>query len=168
MAADLTYNIAELRLQGLINYKGKKYFFDSRAFSGGRGGSTTPGAVDRRLANNPFATHVKGEETNNMITKVGGPIPMGKYSMKTSSTVNRIDLFPQTNGNLAGRTGGFQIHGTGPKGSIGCIVPADFDDVIRLYGLLSDIEDENLPAPVLQVVAEGSDIDRFLRLPAIA
>jgi hypothetical protein len=160
---DLTFNIAELWLFGSITYKAKKHSFDARSYSGGRGGSTTPGAIDPRLANNPFATHVKGQEANKLITKVGGPIPIGVYSLKTSTTTNRIDLTPANGTWVSGRTG-FQIHGTGPKGSIGCIVPSDFHVVTRLYGLLEDIEEHNLPAPTLQVIAVGADMDRFLKV----
>lgn len=164
MGFDLTFNMVEMRLYGCIEYLGTKHYFDSKYVgSGGRAGSTEKRAVIPSLANNPYAIHVKGaEDAKGRITKVGGPIPMGAYTLKASAKKNRIDLIPDDpkldRDNL-------QIHGRGQKGSIGCIVPTDFDDVIRLYTLVVAIESAGLPPPRLSVIAQG-DLSRFEQMIA--
>ena len=51
--------------------------------------------------------------------------------------------------------GGFLIHGRGPRGSDGCIVPADFHVVQLLYKLVKAREVAGEPAPTSAVVAIG-------------
>lgn len=164
----LTFNMAAGRLTGELVVNDKRAYFNASAGAGGRAGSTTPGAIDPDLLNNPFATGVKGIESGGQIVKVGGPLPLGIYKLKThESKPNWIRLEPLPGTSLLGRDGGFAIHRRGRHGSIGCIVPSDSNVVIRLYSLLAEIEDLALPAPWLKVVAEGSDMDRFLKVRTV-
>ena len=85
----LTFNMAEARLTGEIVVNDRREYFNACAGSGGRAGSTTPGAVNADLMNNPFATRVKGIESGGHIVKIGGPLPLGIYRMKTHETRQR-------------------------------------------------------------------------------
>ncbi len=151
--ADLTYNIVEMTLTGSID----GHRVNATAYSGGRAGSKQANAVHPMLANNPFATGVKkikkGDKT------IGGTIPLGTYALKTQEDKHHkyIRLNPVAGTNLHGR-GGFLIHGRGPRGSDGCIVPQNFAVVVSLYGLVEHREKSGRPAPTLEVVAIG-DID---------
>jgi hypothetical protein len=58
---------------------------------------------------------------------------------------------------MKGRAG-FAIHGRGQRGSDGCIVPQDFDNVLNIHALLKTREKAGRAAPTLDVVAIG-DID---------
>jgi hypothetical protein len=151
--ADLTYNVVEMALTGSID--GHK--IEATAFSGGRAGSTHPQFVHPILANNPFLTSVKkvtkGDKT------IGGTLPLGIYELKTHENKKQkfIRLNPVAGTPLHGR-GGFLIHGRGPRGSDGCIVPEDFHAVLSIYTLVQTRERGKRPAPTLEVVATG-DID---------
>ncbi|HMF36074.1 MAG TPA: tlde1 domain-containing protein [Isosphaeraceae bacterium] len=134
--ADLTYDISARRLYGKLDDTS----FDIVAVSGGRAGSTTPGAVDPSLANNPFRTRQK-EST----TKKGGPIPPGLYGMKATHPLNsfkRIVLTPDASNDMSaeggGTRGGFLIHPRGPIGSQGCIVPMNASDFADLWQAVRD------------------------------
>src|SRR5215207_8787014 len=151
---ELIYNIAECKLTGELVFNGKKERINAYAGSGGRAGSKTRGAFDPDLANNPFATKVKGVQVGKKITKVGGPLPFGVYTLHTrKKKENWIDLRPEDPSVMEDRSG-MAIHGRGPNGSIGCIVPSDSHVVIRLYRLVSEIEKQDLPAPRLKVIAQ--------------
>ncbi|MBD8533127.1 MULTISPECIES: hypothetical protein [unclassified Massilia] len=159
---EFLYNIPESRLTGELECDGKKEVFNAYAGSGGRAGSKTAGALDPRLANNPFAVHVKGVSSGGEITKIGGPIPMGVYELHPHETKeNWIRILPLEGTAVYGRDG-FAIHGRGHNGSIGCIVPSDFHNVVRLYTLLKKRHEQGLDAPRLKVIAVGTDMDRFI------
>jgi len=156
--ADLVYNILEQSLRGSIDGTS----INARAVSGGRAGSKLPGVVEYLRANNPYATHVK--KTSSV---AGGPLPVSTYTLKThESRPNWIRLLPTDKGAMHGRTG-FAIHGRGPHGSDGCIVPGDFHVVQQLFALLRAREKAGKRAPTLSVVAIG-DTERFDRLNRIA
>jgi hypothetical protein len=151
--ADICYNIATGRLDGQID----GHFVSMTAVSGGRSGSKTPGTLNYWLANNPFATRVK------LTSRVpGGPLPLGIYAVRThESTQNWLRLIPADSAMMFGRDG-MAIHGRGPRGSDGCIVPMDFSNLVRLYSLVSAREKaRNKPPVLLAVIAEG-DLDSFL------
>jgi hypothetical protein len=146
---DLTYNIVEELLVGNIDGTS----ISAHVVSGGRAGSKSAGAVNPFLANNPYATRVK-------LTKKtpGGPLILGKYRLKThESKTNWIRLEPFATNAMAGRAG-FAIHGRGPRGSDGCIVPTDFAVVTLLSKLVKRREAAGGPAPTVCVVAVG-DLD---------
>lgn len=151
--AELTYNVVELTLSGNIDGK----TFHARAYSGGRAGSKKGKVVHPMLANNPFATGVKLGDTN-----PGGTLPLGTYELKThESRKNWIRLNPVAGTNMHGRAG-FAVHGRGQRGSDGCIVPQDFENVLSIYALVKTREQAGRPAPTLEVVATG-DIDAIQR-----
>ncbi len=105
------------------------------------------------LANNPYLTRLKKTGHN-----PGGPIVMGKYRLVPhESRPNWIRLVPYSENVMFGRDG-FAIHGRGPRGSDGCIVPTDFAIVQQLYKLARARADAGKPAPTLAVVAIG-DLD---------
>jgi hypothetical protein len=147
---DLVYNILEQQLVGEID----GVSISAYAVSGGRAGSKTVGAVNPFLANNPYATGVKkkGDKNN---APPGGPIVIGRYSLKThEKKADMIRLLPQAGNHMRGRSG-FLIHGRGPRGSDGCIVPTDFHVVLLLYRLVKAREQAGQEAPSLAVVAIG-------------
>lgn len=150
--ADLTYNSVEMKLTGSID----GYKIDANAYSGGRAGSKQRGAVHPILANNPFLTSVKKIDGDDK--SIGGTLPLGTYELKThEKKKNWIRLNPIAGTNLKGRAG-FAIHGRGPRGSDGCIVPEDFHVILSIYALLKTREKAGRSAPTLEVVAIG-DID---------
>jgi hypothetical protein len=152
--SDLIYNIAT----GLITGSVGGHSILAHCGSGGRAGTKTPGALNWWLANNPFATHVQKTQLN-----PGGPIPYGKYKLVLhESRKNWIRLIPLDPRTLQGRSG-FAIHGRGQRGSDGCIVPTDFHIVQFLCQLLHKLQKKGQPAPVLEVVATGQDLDQKLR-----
>ncbi|MFO1250125.1 MAG: hypothetical protein U1E77_03030 [Inhella sp.] len=153
---ELTYNIQSGRLSGRVD----GVAITASAGSGGRAGSKTAGALNYWLANNPFATHVK---LNNKLGSSGGPLPLGTYALALhESRPNWIRLNPTgKHFDLHGRAG-FAIHGRGPRGSDGCIVPTDFTVVLALCKLVKARADSGKPAIQLHVVAEGSDLERWL------
>lgn len=140
--ADLTYDISARRLVGTVDGT----TFDILAVSGGRAGSTTPGAVDTWLSNNPFKTHQKESAT-----KKGGPIPPGTYTMEAIHPVNswkRIVLTPDASNDMSADAGdtraGFLIHPRGPIGSQGCIVPMHPNDFAKLWQAVKNDPDSTL------------------------
>ncbi|MFT3816255.1 MAG: hypothetical protein QM750_01260 [Rubrivivax sp.] len=151
-APDLVYNIAEGRLNGEID----GVVIAAYAGSGGRANSKTRGAVNDWLANNPFAVGVKKTASN-----PGGPLPMGRYYVVSHEAhKNWLRLVPVRQAAMHGRSG-MAIHGRGPRGSDGCIVPTDFAVVLRLCELVKAREDAGGDKVVLEVVAIG-DLDRWL------
>lgn len=150
---ELTYNIAEMRLTG--NIDGNP--IDARAYSGGRGGSKTTGAVNPIVINNPFLTSLKENSKKNI---VGGPLPMGVYTLKLhEARQNWIRLIPQNVISMHNRDG-FAIHGRGPEGSQGCIVPQDFAIVQKLYKLVKERRDKKEAPITIRVYATG-DLDYY-------
>lgn len=153
MLVDLTYNIAESRLTGKVAGEN----ISAYAGSGGRAGSKTPGAVNSWLANNPFATKVKLPKDK---SHPGGPLPMGQYRVVLHpEKLNWLRLIPVDESQMHGRSG-MAIHGRGARGSDGCIVPSDFNVVLRLCLLVKKHKEETRSDPLLEVIAVG-DLDRF-------
>jgi hypothetical protein len=107
------------------------------AFSGGRGGSTTKGAVDKSLVNNPDMVSQKEDDDNDIH---GGPLPPGEYAIGTPVHRKKLGLSaaltPAATNKMYHR-GGFYIHGSGPHGSEGCIVPSTGAQFQRLMHLLT-------------------------------
>lgn len=122
---DLVYNIVkQMLLTGTID----EITICARAGSGGRAGTKTPGALHELLANNPYTTRVRKAGK-----RPGGPLPRARYKLSThEARPNWIRLTPLLEDRrfLHGRAG-FAVHGRGPWGSDGCIVPMDFP-VVRL------------------------------------
>ena len=117
MSAEFTYHIFEGLL---IGYAGTHHFSIS-ARSGGAGGSTK---LDTTLdANNPYSTCVAKEAGVR-----GGPLPVGRYHIGRPFRHPHLGpcahLDPEPGTRLCGRSG-FFIHGRGPMGSDGCIVPLE-------------------------------------------
>jgi len=157
---DLLYNIVEQTLVGSID----GVSISARAGSGGRAGSKTAGVINLFLANNPYATRVKKTGTH-----AGGPLPLARYALRThESRANWIRLtpLPEDNALLRDRAG-FAIHGRGPWGSDGCIVPTDFAVVRLIHRLVKAREAAGRFPPTLEVMAVG-DLGRFDRLGSTA
>ena len=123
MAANLTYSIFEGMLTGIAN----NHTIYISAVSGGGGGSTRHAGNED--TNNPYSTGVKTAEGKQH--KHGGPIPTGRYRVLSPGRHPHLGLscrlepydINQTR-HMAGRDG-FYIHGRGPHGSDGCIVPME-------------------------------------------
>jgi hypothetical protein len=112
------------------------------------------------LANNPYLTKVKKQGLN-----PGGPTIMGKYSLYAhESKPNWIRLVPYADNAMSGRDG-FAIHGRGPRGSDGCVVPTDFAVVQLLYKLVKARAQTRKSPPTLAVIAAGDfdAIDKRLK-----
>ena len=129
--AQLTYYIFE---GILIGSAGGKHFHIS-ALSGGAGGSTKlqPAAS----VNNPYSTALKTAKSPH---KHGGPLPIGKYRIEPPGRHPHLGLsaqLTQVSGSTYGR-GGFFIHGRGPHGSDGCIVPMHNSEFQGLMTALSN------------------------------
>lgn len=154
--ADITFNIASGRLSGIVG----DYKFDIHAFSGGRGGSKKKGAVHPVIVNNPLLTHMKLHGHGDF--DYAGALPMGLYTLKShESKSNWIRLIPDKENYMRSRDG-FAIHGRGPRGSDGCIVPNDFSIVTKLFELTKKYNAAGNEI-TLEVIAVG-DIDYFERI----
>lgn len=155
---ELSYNIASMRLQGVVDGTDINII----AYSGGRGGSKESGAINNLIANNPFLTGIKLDERKKAQGSVGGALPMGTYVLQLHETKkNWIRLNPINVPNMHERAG-FAIHGRGQRGSDGCIVPNDFQIVLKLCELVKARKDKKLPNVLLKVYAVG-DLDFFLK-----
>lgn len=116
--ASLTYYIFEGLLVGTVNGKSVHIL----AACGGRAGSKTEGVVDGHVANNPYQTPRKIPPY-----PTGGPLPTGVYSIDKPLPNYKgngpwAHLHPRPGNQMFGRVK-FAIHGRGPRGSDGCIVP---------------------------------------------
>lgn len=152
MTAQLTYNIVEENLSGTIG----AVSIDCAAGSGGRAGSTTNGAGNWFLQNNPLATNVHRAGTH-----LFGPLPQGEYYMHPhESKIHMVRLDPFPTNHMYGRSG-FLIHGRGPIGSHGCIVIYRAADLIKVCDAVRTYIDTMGGQPVLEVVAIG-DVDQKL------
>ncbi len=123
MAANLTYYILEAVLTGTAN----GHLINLTAVSGGGGGSRThEGNSD---TNNPASQGVK--ESNGRTHVHGGPIPSGRYRVAAPSRHRRLGLsarldpYDDAQVSIMHGRDGFYIHGRGPHGSDGCIVPME-------------------------------------------
>ncbi|ORE88027.1 hypothetical protein ATO4_24756 [Aurantimonas sp. 22II-16-19i] len=152
---DLVYNVCSSSLTGSIDGVN----IVATAVSGGRAGSKLDDVVQDFIANNPFTTGIKLKNGG-----VGGVLPLTEYRMRThedrEKRPNWIRLIPIRPDEMRGRDG-MAIHGSGPRGSDGCIVPTDFNIVKELYRLVKAREDAHKAAPTLAVVAIG-DIDFYI------
>jgi hypothetical protein len=147
----LLYFIYDQILVGQVN----GLHFQLHAVAGGRAGSIYPKVVNKAVANNPYRT---GQQENKPPGTVGGPLPCGKYTLQVDrERKNWINLVPDKDNWMAGRAG-FAIHGHGPIGSQGCIVPDLFSD---LQSLVSNVQ--RSPTPVTLTVVAGSldDLPRY-------
>jgi hypothetical protein len=132
MAASLTYSIWEGTLTGFLSGS----LIHMEALSGGGGGSTLHSAA--YSTNNPYSEGLKTSGAASSPLHVhGGPIPPGRYTIEVPAKQGHLGLAARLTSNEShyGR-GGFFIHGRGPHGSDGCIVPlysADF--TILMTGL---------------------------------
>jgi hypothetical protein len=148
----LIYFIYDQVLFGRVN----GLHFQMHAVAGGRAGSTNPKVVNKAVANNPYRT-AQGEDTAKGI--VGGPLPCGKYTLKVDAARhNWINLIPDKDTWMTGRTGGFAIHGHGPIGSQGCIVPDLFSD---LQSLVRNVKTSPIPVTLTVVAGSMDDMPRY-------
>lgn len=122
MSAQLTFYIAD----GILTGTAGGHLVHIRAVSGGGGGSTRhPGNADM---DNPGSQAV---QTKDHKTHRGGPIPVGRYRIGTPARhahlglSSRLDPWDHDQAqHMYGRSG-FYIHGRGPLGSDGCVVPME-------------------------------------------
>jgi hypothetical protein len=150
MIAQMTYNIPEERLTGFLG----STRIDCAAGSGGRAGTKTKDAENWFLKNNALATHVHHGG------HVYGPLPQGLYHMRPHEhDAHMVRLDPLDSNRMFGR-GGFLIHGRGKIGSHGCIVPYDFNNVIKICAAVKALTQSGQPHPVIEVIAVGTDLDR--------
>lgn len=150
---ELTYNISEQVLSGTIDGE----HIVAHAGSGGRAGTKSKDGLNWWLANNPLATHVQLPANH---SHPGGPLPMGVYRVVSHEKhKNWLRLIPLDPSRMHGRSG-MAIHGRGPRGSDGCIVPTDFSIVVRLCALVAKRAKSGGRDVRLQVVAIGQDLDR--------
>ena len=135
MPAELTYYIYE----GLLVGKIENTFIQMSAVSGGGGGSKIRAGNDS--TNNPYLTALKEVEgTPGRVPHVhGGPIPLGRYKIDPPGKHPKLGrsarLTPEQGTPMFNRDG-FYIHGRGPHGSDGCVVPMKQDDFSTLLTLL--------------------------------
>ncbi len=128
MGANLTYYVFEGVLVGQAG--GRQFHIFAR--SGGGGGTTKGG--ETFVGNNPYMTGFRtaGKGKSHLH---GGPVPLGRYKIEKPTTHPHLGLSallkPDPPRKMAGRSG-FFIHGRGPHGSDGCIVPlGSFEDLIK-------------------------------------
>ncbi|MBX7222648.1 MAG: DUF2778 domain-containing protein [Blastocatellia bacterium] len=134
MGASFDYLVKERLFVGIAGNER----FVVKAFSGGGGGSTHSAVPDPILVNNPAMTSNK--LGTNQIHPRGGPLPAGTYSIMAPTRHPHLGLSsyldPSPANHMFGRSG-FFIHGRGPKGSDGCIVPELSVDFHRLMKALT-------------------------------
>jgi hypothetical protein len=127
-ASELTYYVFEGVLAGILNGTSVSI----SAVSGGGGGSKVhpPNAA----MNNPYMYSLK--EVKGRAGLRGGPIPLGRFKIATPAPHGHLGLAarltPETP--MPNHRGGFFIHGRGPLGSDGCIVPMaahDFQKIMQ-------------------------------------
>ena len=146
----LTYSIAREWLQGSVGSES----FSTRAWSGGRRGSTTPGA-----AQHSFDSYNVFRKEQNGVN--GGPLPPGLYichyatdgpggeSIRLDQTVASLfQIDAQAHVRFYERSGMY-IHGRGPIGSQGCIVLENDAERHRLNKAI-----KNCPGTVMLKVSD--------------
>lgn len=149
--ADLTYYIYEGILTGFVNEK----MVHIIALSGGGGGSTKNRTVSSM--NNPYMEGLKTIGNGKQHTH-GGPIPPDSYIVDTPSHHPHLGLsarLESVSGKKPMGRDGFYIHGRGPHGSDGCIVPLDPNQFKNLMDGLTTTGGGRL------IVAETMDGSRF-------
>ena len=152
MPADLTYSIFEGVLNGFLN----GIFFTAEALSGGGGGSTKHAPTE--AVNNPYMEGFKTTGAPNATGhRHGGPIPPGTYKIGQPFHHPHLGLcakLTHRHWRPMGRDG-FYIHGRGPHGSDGCIVPLDHGRFLDLMDGLTKSKGGTV------VVIEALDGSRF-------
>lgn len=160
----LRYSIMDECLYGTVGDES----FSMRAFSGGGRGST---AGMEQVGVDQWNTRKKAPKTFDQ-TNRGGPLPVGLYLAtyfgvhphlglcaqlaQTISSLIQTDSDSPIGFSVTERDA-FYIHGEGPKGSDGCIVPAN---KVELKSLLEAIR--AAPGPVVLVVhSEGMNADKL-------
>lgn len=167
----LRYSIMDETLYGSVGGAS----FSMRAFSGGGRGSTSGlERADLRHWSSRKQAPVKFD-----VEERGGPLPVGLYLARyygihehlgrcaaldqTILSLLQADFESPTGLSVTPRSG-FYIHGRGPKGSDGCIVPAVKVD---LKALLDAIQAAS--GPVLLIVhSEGMNADKLEAAKAMA
>jgi hypothetical protein len=160
----LRYSISDETLYSTT----KSFAFSTKAYSGGGRGST---AGVQRTDLSHWSTGKKAPAKYSDADR-GGPIPPGLYvahyvgKYKHFGLVARLD---QTITSLLQRDltaplgfkvtdrGGFLIHGEGPKGSDGCIVPASKEALKQVLTFIK----ASKSGVLLEVFNEGVRSDRF-------
>jgi hypothetical protein len=118
-----------------------KFLHIFAASGGGDGTRKKSGPDDPRTVNNPYST---SQRQHGHIR--GGPIPIGRYVIEPPKAwhhTRAARLQPLVSAHrftvATGRDGGFLIHGAGPLGSDGCIVPKVLSQFNELMdGLAAD------------------------------
>ena len=132
MSAQLTYYVFEGVLVGVLD----NHRVHIPALSGGGGGSTKSSPAD--TTNNSYMTGLKTADTKGKHIH-GGAIPLGKYAIAMPAQhphLGRSARLAATGGQSMYRRDGFFIHGRGPHGSDGCIVPLDAGQFTKLMEAL--------------------------------
>lgn len=160
----LRYSIADEMLYGTVGGES----ISTKAFSGGGRGSNA-GAERTDLAH--WSTRKKAPEHFD-IEKRGGPLPVGLYAATYIGKYKKFGECARLNQTLTSLLqedptaplgvkvtdrDGFLIHGEGPKGSDGCIVPANKE---ALKSILGAIKREGCPV-LLEVHSEGMRFDKL-------
>lgn len=160
----LRYSISDEMLYGTVS----NIPFSMKAFSGGGRGSTQ-GMAQTDLAH--WSTRKKAPAKFSQRDR-GGPLPTGAYIVsyygqhdhlgrcailhQTISSIIHLDFTSSAGISVTDRDG-FYIHGEGPKGSDGCIVPAIKEDLKKLLDAIKSAK-----KPFLLVVhSEGIRSDKF-------
>lgn len=149
--ADLTYYIVEGVLTGIV--RGKMVHL--LALSGGGGGSTKNRSAF--AMNNPYMEGLKTVGSGKEHVH-GGPIPPGVYLVATPSHHPHLGLsarLDSVDGKSPMGRDGFYIHGRGPHGSDGCIVPLESGQFTKLMTDLTATKGGRL------IVAEAADGIRY-------
>ena len=160
----LRYSIRDECLYGTVAAKS----FSMKAFSGGGRGST--GGMEQTDLKH-WSTRKKApggfDEKNR-----GGPIPIGLYLASYFGNHPHLGLCAQLDqtissliqtdydspiGFMVTPRSGFYIHGEGPKGSDGCIVPANKVDLKRLLAAIKAATG----LVILVVHSEGMNADKL-------
>lgn len=123
MPANLTFYISE----GVLTGTAHGHMVNLTAVSGGGGGSRLhAGSSD---TNNPASEGLKEGSGKHGVR--GGPLPSGRYKVlppshhRTLGLSARLDPYDHAQAEHMHGRGGFYIHGRGPRGSDGCIVPME-------------------------------------------
>jgi hypothetical protein len=150
MPAHLTYYIVEGLLVGVCGDQ----VFHILALSGGAGGSTQQSGSD--AVNNPYMEALKTKGKPHSQGHVhGGPLPPGIYVVHTPAHHPHLGLSARLDHPRFRPMGrdGFYIHGRGPHGSDGCIVPLDKTEFSNLMKALTKSHGGTL---VVEETADGT------------
>jgi hypothetical protein len=159
----LTYDVANEWLSGKI---GNQEISLRACSGGGRASKVHPGGKPGQLGLASWNTQRKQNDARGIR---GGPLPVGMYmvqkpahhpDLKLSAYLQQT-LTSMLYENPAAPTGvavtkrdGFYIHGRGPKGSDGCIVPMEkFDELMTLLRAHAPL--------LLKVVNAGARLDKL-------